>query len=522
MAFKKTHQPFLTWILVSIVVAVQLLSPQRVSASRVAYDYVILVDTSGSMNKGSPSLFSQVKQVASDFVNSMQEGSNVTLLTFDSVPRKVDSWQGISIAEKAEITTRINSLQANGDSTALWDSVCAGMEEMQALSSTGGQHVQLLISYTDGEDNISRHTAADCIAQYDGLRREGFGYWIYNAIGGVDVPQEIQNESDIIGIEKSNNPLPIRVVQVQPLELDLANIYLTGRSVPSSACLVFWSSDPGVYGKRLGFNREPDLDHSLPSGNTIQVCAEGTDCERQVQISTSKTCLSLELVNYLSSRLTAGDYGNYVLTLPLSVLDNTGTGQVFVVPNQLRVKFALNIPPTQTPTPTLTPSPTATLTPTITPTPTATPIPPGVILRQRIKWGLIFVAALFFIILLIARIIRKRQPPKVSGIMLFWQGDNPINKSDIYLTPLSLKKKPGAVLKVGSSSDCDVMISGMDPIHLQLRMTKGVDELQLIMDPVGVVRAGIFEEITPGTIVEYEKVYTAGDIRFSFQKDPNV
>lgn len=106
--------------------------------------------------------------------------------------------------------------------------------------------------------------------------------------------------------------------------------------------------------------------------------------------------------------------------------------------------------------------------------------------------------------------------------MLFWQGDNPINKSDIYLTPLSLKKKPGAVLKVGSSSDCDVMISGMDPIHLQLRMTKGVDELQLIMDPVGVVRAGIFEEITPGTIVEYEKVYTAGDIRFSFQKDPNV
>lgn len=338
---------------------------------QVVYDYVILIDTSESMLAGEPSLFSQVQNVSQNFVRQIQENSNLVLYSFDRTYTKIGEWEGVTASDKDEVISSIGDLKATGQYTALWDTVCEGISQMEEMGKTGGQHIQLLISYTDGKNNIGTKTPAECLARYQELQKDGYSYWIYNAIGGIDVPEEILTLKDIIGIVDTDNPVSIRVVHIQPLTLNLGNLFLTGKSNPESSCLLFWSSDPANYGKGLFFNEPPIADRSLPSGVAIQICEAGGTCSRKIEISPSKSCLDVELVNFRQDGLSASDFGDYTVTLPLQIPYAEPQDRVFLVPNKLQIRFNLDYPPTSTPLPTTTatPLPTATLLPTHTPTP---------------------------------------------------------------------------------------------------------------------------------------------------------
>lgn len=348
------------------------------STDDIIYDYVILIDTSASMLDGTPPLFGQVQKVAQDFVTAIQEGSNLTVYSFDSGFKEVGTWKNITLSDKSQINKTIGNMSAVGQMTALWDAVCQGVTRLEQMGQSGGQHIQLIISYTDGKDNFSKNTSTTCLANYQELQKSGFTYWIYNAIGGVAVPQEITDLKDIIGIVDSTNPMPIRVVHIQPLTLDLGNLYQTGKSIPNTSCLVFWASDNNIYGRELSFSQPPTFERKLPSGNAAQICVEGTDCERNLKLSSSKTCLQVELVNYFPQNLNPAETGDYSLTLPLNISFGQPQDQVFLVPNSVRLNFQLNMPPTPTPFPTSTKTPLPTITPL--PTTTATPFPPETVI----------------------------------------------------------------------------------------------------------------------------------------------
>jgi hypothetical protein len=345
---------------------------QATSDSDVIYDYVILIDTSGSMNDGTPPLFGQVQTVAKDFVNAIQVEANLAVYSFDTFPTLIGTWNNITSSDKSLIVNKIDQMTAPGAKTALWDAVCEGLSKMEEMGKKDGHHIQLLISYTDGEDNSSRNSSTTCLNKYEAMQKDGYTYWIYNAIGGVAVPDDVKSKEDIIGIVESTNPVPIRVVHIQPLELNLGNLFSSGHSNIETSCLVFWSSDPGIYGQVIEFNEPPIIDRALPGGTAPQICAEGTSCVRSFTITTSPSCLQFSLVNYLSENITSSDLGVYKVNLPVKVLYDSPENRIFIVPNKISIEFNLDYPPTATPTSTA----------TTTPRPTKTPLPTSTITPQ--------------------------------------------------------------------------------------------------------------------------------------------
>lgn len=354
-SLKRIKAAIFAALLVLIFVPFMRLSAQ--DDNPVIYDYVILVDTSGSMMEGKPPLFGQVQTVASSFINAIQDGSNVIIYSFDSSTREVGAWENISPADKQAITARIGAMKAEGQSTAFWDALCQGLTKLEELGASGGQHIQLLISYTDGKDNASRNVSSTCLAKYNELQKSGYTYWIYNAIGGMQVPPEITESEEIVGIVNSDNPLPIRVVNLLPVQLEVGNLFTSGKSNPDTSCLLFWASDPSINGEKVVFDQPPASNRTLPVGVAPQVCQAGTGCTRALTISPSKACLSVELVNFDNKQLAASDLGKYTLTLPLNIPYTNVAERVFLIPNKLKISFDLDYPPTPTPLPTATATP---------------------------------------------------------------------------------------------------------------------------------------------------------------------
>jgi len=337
---------------------------------KLIYDYVFLIDTSGSMNNGTPPLFGQVITVASNFINELPNGSNLTIITFDTTIKDFGRWQSLTSFSKESIVQSLSELRANGNYTAMWDAVCAGVSEMEAMNDGNGTHIQLLISYTDGEDNISKNLPGACLDRYLLLQKNGYTYWIYNSLNNIAVPSELLELQENLGINRSNNPTPIRVAQFQPFLLNLGNL-LTGPSETKKGCMVFWLSDPSIAGMPVSFNEPPTSDRILPIGTGAQVCASGTTCDHQVNASTAQVCIDFDLVNLTASNLTPTDFGEYTLSLPLDIQSSDGMGQVYIMPNKLDIRFTLDEISTATPFPTETKPPTA----TNTPSPTDTPVP---------------------------------------------------------------------------------------------------------------------------------------------------
>ncbi|HBO34767.1 MAG TPA: hypothetical protein DD636_08575 [Anaerolineaceae bacterium] len=344
----------------------------------IVYDYVFLIDTSGSMNEGTPPLFGQVITVASDFINQLPNGSNLTIITFDTLIKEFGRWKNLTSLTKDSIVQSLSELRANGNYTAMWDAVCAGVSEMEAMNDGNNTHIQLLISYTDGEDNVSSNAPGACLERYLLLQKNGYTYWIYNSLNNIPVPSELLELQENLGINRSSNPTPIRVAQFQPFLLNMGNL-LAGPSEPKQGCMVYWLSDPSITGMPISFSEPPTSDRSLPIGTGAQVCASGTTCDHQVIASTAQVCIDFDLVNLSPENLVAADYGEYTLSLPLEIKSDDGLGQVYIMPNKLDIRFSLEETSTATPIPTETKAPTSTFTPVPTDTPvptnTSTPVP---------------------------------------------------------------------------------------------------------------------------------------------------
>lgn len=342
----------------------------------IVYDYVFLIDTSGSMNDGTPPLFGQVVTVASDFINQLPNGSNLTIFTFDTTVKEFGQWKNHTSLTKDSIVQSLSELRANGNYTAMWDAVCAGVSEMEAMNDGNNTHIQLLISYTDGQDNISKNSPGACLDRYLLLQKNRYTYWIYNSLNNIAVPEELLELQENLGINRSNNPTPIRVAQFQPFLLNMGNL-LASPAGPKQGCMVFWLSDPSIAGMPISFSEAPSSNRDLPLGTGAQVCASGTSCNHEVIASTANVCVDFDLVNLAPGNLNIADFGEYTLSLPLEIQNDDGLGQVYIMPNKLDIRFSLEEISTSTPVPTETKPPTSTNTsvPTDTPIPTNTSTP---------------------------------------------------------------------------------------------------------------------------------------------------
>lgn len=131
-------------------------------------DVLLVIDTSGSMDGAK---IEQARTAANAFLDNMPSQNRVGLVTFDSQPQVFDFNVNASVyldpnnketvealvsfeAGQAQIRNRINSLQANGD-TSLYDAIQQSIELLKAAREDTDDRIQSIVILSDGQDTSS-------------------------------------------------------------------------------------------------------------------------------------------------------------------------------------------------------------------------------------------------------------------------------------------------------------------------------------------------------------------------------
>lgn len=130
----------------------------RASASDkpVRYEYVLLIDTSGSMSGLGPGhphdIFPRVQSEVSRFIGSLDLGNSVVYLyPFSGGLGKASVVSLRTAADKVAAERRVGRLVANGATTAIYDSLGRVLLQLQRVrrAAPGVTHVQTILLFTE-------------------------------------------------------------------------------------------------------------------------------------------------------------------------------------------------------------------------------------------------------------------------------------------------------------------------------------------------------------------------------------
>lgn len=347
-------------------------------------DYVILIDTSGSMignpaGSGNAVIFPRVKTAIDTFISSLGAGANVSLLPFsdDVNPAAIRSFTINSNDDRAAAVSYVDGLQADGALTWLYRSIETGLTQLQAMRNGDDHlHVSTLMVYTDGIGNGPGDSDVDSLIDALNLARADASDLLVKYFSlGLDVPDEATLEAN--GVDVITNPrgeLPVqREIRVSPGSIELGAM-VPGQSLQQTLELALPDGDLSKLRLVLG------VEGSLPNGAVLSIDQSRIELDRD----TAPVTFTLS-----DDALPADDY-----TLTLSMRSNSAN--VWIAPDSLPIHFIIREPsPTATdtpsPVPTSTPSPKATFPPvptaTFTPVPTSTPVPGAAIDTNSIDLG---------------------------------------------------------------------------------------------------------------------------------------
>jgi len=228
-------KPLLTTSLLLTALALVMLSVVPVRSTQNLPDYILLIDTSGSMKKvlqeelSGTSIIDYVKGVASDLARTCVKGSRVFVYTFDDGIRSEKSFRINDESSRQKLVDYIQGLKADGQRTRIFSS----LEYIAKKHKTSPENANyaLLFVYTDGIDT-SKDTPESAIEFLKSNLTER-GYSVYYTTFGRESLKESEKkklESDLgqfyaAGIPLTETP-PGPIVTVTPLEgmLDFGNL----------------------------------------------------------------------------------------------------------------------------------------------------------------------------------------------------------------------------------------------------------------------------------------------------------
>jgi len=118
---------------------------ERFGVAGIPADFVVVVDTSGSMSFGADPLYPRVQLAYRSLVAAIPAGDNLYVLTFDSDPATV--FQGkIDAASRPKAQEALPS-DANGASTDIGSALNAALRRLESANASG---VQTVLFLTDG------------------------------------------------------------------------------------------------------------------------------------------------------------------------------------------------------------------------------------------------------------------------------------------------------------------------------------------------------------------------------------
>jgi von Willebrand factor type A domain len=118
-------------------------------------DWIFLVDTSKSMRgvgERSKDIFGDVKASIDTFVREANDGDSVTIYTFDSDVR-LHSAMPIDIKSRADLTSIVDSLEAEGNRTHLGAAIAKGLERAASLPKDATRS-RAVVLFTDGREDV--------------------------------------------------------------------------------------------------------------------------------------------------------------------------------------------------------------------------------------------------------------------------------------------------------------------------------------------------------------------------------
>ena len=324
------------------------------------FDYVILVDVSGSMvglpdGSGNAVIFPQVKQAVSTFVADLPDGSRLKLIPF-SGPIDDGAIHDLTItsdADRREAIAYLDNLEATGQVTWLYNAIDRGLTELAAMrEGDDSPHVQSLFIYTDALGNGPDDLALDTLLQrIDAARADQPNLYVKYVSLGVAVP----NADALLarGVDVNQDPAgavsPVYEVRVSPAQVALGALSPAGSA---RATIQLQSNASAVAGEPVWLS----VAGGLPGGASLEPAPSRVAVGRQVSVEFR-----------LADPGAALAPGSYQVDLRFES-DNPN---VLIAPRSVPLSFAIAAP---TPTPTATPLPSPTPTP-VPPTPVPTPTP---------------------------------------------------------------------------------------------------------------------------------------------------
>ena len=318
------------------------------------YDYVVLLDVSGSMlgwrGEDPPvyyeelDIFADVKESLKGYVRDLQPGSMVFVIPFgnDIDPDRVRQF-GIDEPSapdggEAEALDYIDSIEADNDETHITSSIEYALRVLAGLREDDErEHIQTVLLYTDGigngDDDVNPETGQfDPRNLIDALRefRQEQPYLFVKYVSlGVEVPgREILEENGVEVLEQAQGVPPVREVR---LALVPGNLGAIQPGVPTTNRLCATSGDLG-------------------GGITVNVNDDPSALPADVQLAFRASGFSLDVaglpLTYTLASLPVSGLGPYATYVEVRPEDPT----VFLVPSRLPVTFSAATP-TRTPVP---------------------------------------------------------------------------------------------------------------------------------------------------------------------------
>jgi Mg-chelatase subunit ChlD len=150
--------------------------PLAAEPTQESFDYLFVIDTSGSMvgkpaGSGNAVIFPQVKEALCSFIQSIESGATLAFLPFH---RDVQARKEIvlSDASRAAACDYVKSLDATGQVTWVYYSLRTALKRAEELrQGASGPRVQTILLYTDGKDNGPQDLTLEGILQHFKLQR---------------------------------------------------------------------------------------------------------------------------------------------------------------------------------------------------------------------------------------------------------------------------------------------------------------------------------------------------------------
>ncbi|MBC8358626.1 MAG: VWA domain-containing protein [Candidatus Aminicenantes bacterium] len=311
---------------------------------KLIFDYIFLLDTSGSMvgkppGSGNIVIFPRVIEAINEFLADIEPPANVFVYPFDEGLHDTRMFAVTTKEDIAQVQDCIKSLSVEGVNTWIYRSLANAVDRINEFKQgrPDEEHIVIMYLYTDGRDNDRQgpYTMETVIKHFQ-IKR-GKDDWLFYSTLGVELPEGDkrvlhQNEHVKLIEEEKGKVHPILLIENKISIAHYGNL---------------WEREEGTRTALFGLHSK----EKLPEGLQIRVRPEFPELSSNglgVRVSPSEfgpqteVEFTMNLVNFSQDREVCE--GSHRLNLRLETNDPL----VFVMPDNIEVKFLYEPPRTVT------------------------------------------------------------------------------------------------------------------------------------------------------------------------------